>query len=68
MSRLDRVRLYVLIAPALATIGWLALLYGALWLVDYSPPLSSLLEAGVFFFVCAQVAVVIWYLRIRNDL
>lgn len=68
MSRHDRFLVFALTAPAALTAAVLGLLYGATWLAGSPPRLSDLVPLGVYVFGAAQIALVIWYLRIRNEL
>jgi len=66
MTRRERMRLYALIAPAVASVLWAAFVGGAVWMAGHKPSLSSLIEACLFVFVPAQIGMWIWYVRNRE--
>jgi len=68
MSRHDRFLLFVLTAPVALTAIVLGLLFGATLLLGRAPPLSDFVPLGIYVFAAAQIALAIWYYRIRNDL
>lgn len=68
MTRHERVRLFALAAPAVVSFLLVTSLAAPSWAIGRPPLLRPLIEAFLFYWACMQVALWIWYVRIRNSL